>query len=119
MKYVTQSSMRAWTAIPGATSYVITAQTGVGHPLGDGINILPEVDVGNVLTLPTSTWLSGQELNQPYELFVKAINANEVGPWGQLNVTLFGELKAPVITYRPRATRVDWSVTRVRSGIYV
>jgi hypothetical protein len=90
--------MRSWVAIPSATSYEISAQTGVGHPLGDGVNILPTTDVGLVLTLPTSTWLSGQELNQPYQIFVRAKNANEVGPWGQLNVTLIGELTAPVIS---------------------
>jgi hypothetical protein len=98
MANVTQGSVVSWGAVAGATSYEIASQTGVGHPSGDGVSVLPTTDVGNVLQLPVSSFISGQALNQPYQLFVRAKNTSETGPWGQLDVVLVGSLSAPVLS---------------------
>lgn len=88
---VTLTTILEWTAQPAATSYEISAQDGVGT------NILPTTDVGNVTSLPVSTWLTGQPTNADYQLFVRAKNSGGVGPWGQLDVHLVPGLVAPDI----------------------
>lgn len=90
---VSLSTVISWTAIAGATSYELTAQNSTGS------NILtPNVDVGNVLTASVSTWLLGSPPATGYQLFVRAKNATESGPWGQLNVDLIASLTAPVLS---------------------
>lgn len=95
---VNQDTIITWVAATGATSYSITAQTGVGHPLGDGVNIKAATNVGNVLQLPISSWLAGQQLDQPYQIFIRPENANEVGPWSDTaDVILRGLLQKVVL----------------------
>lgn len=90
---VSLSTVLAWTSIAGATSYELTAQDSTGT------NILtPNVDVGNVLSAPVSTWLGANPPATGYQLFVRAKNATGVGPWGQLNVDLIASLTAPVLS---------------------
>ena len=92
---VTLSSTIAWTAVPSATSYVIASQDSAGTP------ILAETNVGTDLSRPFTDFVPVPVIGETFQLFVKAIidtNADgtpeEVGPWGQLNVDVVGQLTA-------------------------